>query len=73
MVFRGKGGSDLYRTLGSLDTGIRHISETFKNRKEMIDLLPYFGGLITLLFSLAFYWGLQELKAYGDQREDQSN
>jgi hypothetical protein len=38
----------------------------------MIDLLPYFGGLVTLLFSLGFYWGIQELRAYGDQRKDQS-
>jgi hypothetical protein len=28
----------------------------------MIELIPYFAVLITLLFSLAFYFGLQEFK-----------
>ena len=28
----------------------------------MSELIPYFGGFVTLLFSLAFYLGLQELK-----------
>jgi hypothetical protein len=28
----------------------------------MIKLIPYFAGLITLLFGLAFYFGLQEFK-----------
>ncbi|GEM_PF-1718472 len=28
----------------------------------MIEILPYLGGLVTLLFSAAFYWALQELK-----------
>jgi hypothetical protein len=28
----------------------------------MIKLIPYFAGLITLLFGLAFYYGLQEFK-----------
>lgn len=34
----------------------------------MTELLPYFGGIVTLLFAAAFYWGLQELRGYGDQR-----
>ena len=28
----------------------------------MADFIPYFGGFVTLVFSLAFYWGLQELR-----------
>lgn len=28
----------------------------------MIAILPYFAGLITLLFGLGFYLGLQEVK-----------
>jgi hypothetical protein len=28
----------------------------------MIELVPYFAGLITLLFGVGFYAGLQEFK-----------
>lgn len=28
----------------------------------MIKFIPYFAGLITLLFSLAFFFGIKELK-----------
>jgi len=28
----------------------------------MIELIPYFAGLITLLFGIGFYTGLQEFK-----------
>ena len=28
----------------------------------MIEFIPYFAGLITLLFGVAFYLGLQEFK-----------
>ena len=28
----------------------------------MIELIPYFAGLITILFSIGFYLGVQELK-----------
>lgn len=28
----------------------------------MSEIIPYLGGLVTLLFSAAFYWALQELK-----------
>jgi hypothetical protein len=28
----------------------------------MIELIPYFAGLITLLFGVGFYVGLQEFK-----------
>lgn len=28
----------------------------------MNEIIPYFAGLITILFSLGFYWGLQEIK-----------
>mgnify|MGYP007080329063 FL=1 len=28
----------------------------------MIEFLPYFAGLITLLFGIGFYAGLQEFK-----------
>ncbi len=28
----------------------------------MIEILPYFAGLITLLFGVGFYLGLQEFK-----------
>lgn len=28
----------------------------------MIELIPYFAGLITLLFGIGFYAGLQEFK-----------
>ena len=28
----------------------------------MVELIPYFAGLVTLLFGVAFYLGLQEIK-----------
>jgi len=28
----------------------------------MIELIPYFAGLITILFGIGFYAGLQEFK-----------
>ena len=30
----------------------------------MIELIPYFAGLITLLFGVGFYAGLQEIKKF---------
>ena len=28
----------------------------------MTELIPYFGGLVTILFTMAFYWAIQEVK-----------
>jgi hypothetical protein len=28
----------------------------------MIDIIPYFAGIITLIFGVAFYFALQEFK-----------
>jgi hypothetical protein len=33
----------------------------------MTELIPYFGGLVTILFSIAFYWGIQEAKKDNDE------
>ena len=30
----------------------------------MTELIPYFAGLITLLFGIGFYLGLQEFKKF---------
>jgi hypothetical protein len=32
----------------------------------MMDLIPYFAGLVTLLFGVGFYFGLQEFKNIED-------
>ncbi|MFT6514053.1 MAG: hypothetical protein ACJAX1_002634 [Neolewinella sp.] len=32
----------------------------------MMDLIPYFAGLVTLLFGVGFYFGLQEFKNLED-------
>jgi hypothetical protein len=32
----------------------------------MMDLIPYFAGLVTLLFGVGFYFGLQEFKKLED-------
>lgn len=32
----------------------------------MTEIIPYFSGLVTLLFGVAFYWGLQEFKDLED-------
>ena len=34
----------------------------------MTEFIPYFAGLITLIFGIAFYLGLQEFKKLEDQR-----
>lgn len=31
-----------------------------------MDLIPYFAGLVTLLFGVGFYFGLQEFKKLED-------
>ena len=31
-----------------------------------MDLMPYFGGLVTIIFTIAFYWALQEVKKLDD-------
>jgi hypothetical protein len=31
----------------------------------MTDLIPYLSGIVTLLFGIGFYWGLQEFKRIG--------
>ena len=28
----------------------------------MIEIIPYFAGVITIIFGIAFYFGLQEFK-----------
>jgi hypothetical protein len=30
----------------------------------MTELIPYFAALITMLFGVGFYFGLQEIKKY---------
>lgn len=35
----------------------------------MIDILPYLSGVVTLLFGVAFYFGLQEFKNLEDKSE----
>ena len=32
----------------------------------MIELIPYLSGVVTLLFGIAFYFGLQEFKDLED-------
>jgi len=27
-----------------------------------MDFIPYFGVFVTIVFSIAFYWGIQEIK-----------
>jgi hypothetical protein len=31
----------------------------------MSELIPYFGALVTIVFSIAFYWAMQEFKKLG--------
>jgi hypothetical protein len=33
----------------------------------MIELIPYFGGFVTLLFGFAFYVGLQQVRKSVDE------
>jgi hypothetical protein len=30
----------------------------------MAELIPYFGAIVTILFSAAFYWGIQEIRRF---------
>ena len=34
----------------------------------MIEIIPYFAGIVTLLFGYAFYVGLQEFKDWGNSK-----
>jgi hypothetical protein len=36
----------------------------------MVELIPYFSGFVTLLFALAFYFGLQEIKSETKEVKD---
>ena len=33
----------------------------------MTELIPYFSGVVTLFFGIAFYFGLQEFKEIEDK------
>jgi hypothetical protein len=33
----------------------------------MIDLIPYLAGFVTLMFGIAFFFGLQEFKKLEDR------
>ncbi len=35
----------------------------------MIDFIPYLAGVVTLLFGVAFYFGLQEFKDIEDKSD----
>jgi len=35
---------------------------SIKNSKKMSDFIPYFAGIITFIFGVAFYLALQEFK-----------
>jgi hypothetical protein len=48
--------------VGPLHPGLCNIFEITLNKTIMIDVIPYFGALVTIIFSIAFYWGLQEIK-----------
>jgi hypothetical protein len=41
--------------MGAFHTGIWYLPETNKSTKKMTDLIPYFAGLITLIFGVGFY------------------
>ncbi len=36
----------------------------------MTELIPYLSGVVTLLFGIAFYFGLQEFKNLENESED---
>jgi hypothetical protein len=36
----------------------------------MIDYLPYFSGFVTLMFGVAFYYGLQGFKKLEDKQKN---
>ena len=38
----------------------------------MTDLIPYFGGFVTIMFSMAFYWGIQEAKKDRAEKEGEN-
>ncbi len=49
--------------MGTINIGFRDISETFKSKEiNMNEAIPYFAGLITIIFGIGFYLILQENK-----------
>jgi len=33
----------------------------------MAELIPIFSGIVTILFSIGFYWGLQQVKESSEE------
>jgi hypothetical protein len=62
MVHGTKRSGLVYWSLGTFNPWIRNLSQTPKNRKKMIDIIPLMGIVVTILFTIAFYLGLQEIK-----------
>ena len=50
----------LYWYLGTINTCLRNLFKTSKQRK-MTEIIPYFAGLITLLFGIGFLLALREM------------
>ena len=36
------------------------------NKFLMTELIPFLSGVVTILFGIGFYFGLQEFKTYGE-------
>jgi hypothetical protein len=56
--------------MGSHDPCLRHLSETHENQPEMIGLIPFFAGFVTLVFGIGFYFALQEFKGIEPDPEE---
>ena len=59
--------STLYRPMGSFHSLLCHLFKTAKNWKKMTELIPYLSGVVTIMFGIAFYLGLQEFKKLGEE------
>jgi hypothetical protein len=61
MVQRGKRSWNIYWLVGSLYFRVCNIIETNKQPK-MIEIIPYFAALITILFGVAFILALNRFR-----------
>lgn len=62
MVQRGERGSYFYWPLGSLNIRVCN-SHKINKQSKMTELIPYFAGLITLLFSAGILLALSKFRS----------
>ena len=48
------------RTLGPINFSFWYLFKTNKKQEKMTEIIPYFAGLITIVFGLSFFFIIKE-------------